>query len=96
MLVRAAGREWSVPRRCIGRDVRCVLQPGGQLLVFDGGDLVAAHDTTAAPRPLNYDPAHYAEAMEGKLWGGADSDIEEAARRNLELLDGLGDLGGDL
>ena len=96
MLVRAAGREWSVPRRCIGRVVRCVLQPGGRLLVFDGDDLVASHDTTAPAKPVNYDPAHYAEAMEGKRWGGRDSDIEEAARRNLELLDGLGGLGGDL
>jgi transposase InsO family protein len=92
MLVRAAGREWSVPRRCIGREVRCVLQPGGGLLVFDGDALVASHDTTAPAKPINYDPAHYAEAMGGKRWGGADSDIEEAARRNLELLDGLGSL----
>ena len=96
MLVRAAGREWSVPRRCIGHDVRCVLQPGGRLLVFDGDDLVATHDTAAAGGPINYDPSHYAEAMEGKRWGGTDSDIEEAARRNLELLDGLGGLGGEL
>lgn len=96
MLVRAAGREWSVPRRCVGRRVRCVLQPGGTLLVFDGDSLVASHDTTVAPRPVNYDPAHYAEAMADKRWGGADADIEEAARRNLELLDGLGSLGGDL
>lgn len=96
MLVRAAGREWSVPRRLIGRDVRCVLQPGGQLLVFDGDSLVASHDTAVAAKPVNYMPAHYAEAMEGKLWGGADADIEEAARRNLELLDGLGSIGGGL
>lgn len=96
MLVRAAGREWSVPRRCIGREVRCVLQPGGRLSVFDGDDLVASHDTTVPAKPVNYDPAHYAEAMSDKRWGGADADIEEAARRNLELLDGLGSLGGDL
>jgi len=95
MLVRAAGREWSVPRRMIGREARCVLQPGGRLLVFDGDALVASHDTTAPRKPVNYEPAHYAEAMASKRWGGADADIEEAARRNLELLDGLGSLGGD-
>jgi hypothetical protein len=37
--------------------------------------------------------ARYAEAMADKLWGGADADIEAAARRNLELLGSLG--GGD-
>ena len=92
MLVRAAGREFSVPRRCIGRRVRVVLQPGGALSVFDGDELVASHDAAAGSSPLVYDPSHYAEAMEGKRWAG-DADIEAAARRNLEMLDAL---GGDL
>ena len=91
MLVRAAGREFSVPRRCIGRRVRLVLQPGGTLSVFDGDALVASHDTTAGTSPIRYLPSHYAEAMEGKRWAG-DGDIEEAALRNLEM---LGTLGGD-
>lgn len=89
-LVRCAGREFSVPRRCIGKSVRLLLLPGGELRVRDGGGLVAVHDTSAAAGPLNYDPAHYAEALAGKSWGGMDADIEEAARRNLELLGGLG------
>lgn len=88
MLVRYRGREWSVPRRCIGRGVRLVGMPGGQLRVYLGGELVAVHDTTAGGR-VNYDPARYAEALAGKRWA-ADRDIEEAARRNLELLGGLG------
>ena len=91
MLVRAAGREFSVPRRCIGRRVRLVLQPGGTLSVFDGDALVASHDTTAGTSPIRYLPSHYAEAMEGKRWAG-DGDIEEAALRNLEM---RGTLGGD-
>ena len=94
MLVRAAGREFSVPRRCIGRRVRLVLQPGGRLLVFDGGALVASHDASAGSSPVVYDEAHYLEAMRGKRWA-ADGDIEEAARRNLELLGGLGGGGAE-
>lgn len=96
MLVRAAGREWSVPRRCIGHDVRCVLQPGGMLLVFDGDALVANHDTTASAKPINYDSLHYGEAMATKRREGGDDDIKEAARHNLELLEHLGTLGGEL
>lgn len=92
MLVRFRGRQWSVPRRCIGRDVRLVGMPGGELRVYLDGALVALHDTTAPSSKVNYDPEHYAEALEGKRWAG-DGDIEEAARRNLELLAGLG--GGE-
>jgi hypothetical protein len=94
MLVRCAGREFSVPRRCIGRRVRLVLQPGGRLLVFDCGALVASHDTSAGSSPIAYDEAHYLEAMSSKRWA-ADGDIEDAARRNLELLGGLGGGGAE-
>lgn len=89
-LVRCAGREWSVPRRCIGRRVRLLLLPGGELRVYDRGALVAVHDTSAPGGRVSYRPADYEEALEGKSWGGMDEDIEEAARRNLELLGGVG------
>ena len=39
--------------------------------------------------PINYDPDHYGQALEGKR-GLADADIAEAARANLALLDSLG------
>ena len=66
MLVRCAGREFSVPRRMIGRRARLVLSADGVLRVYDGGDLAAVHDTRAPGGPIVYDPAHYAEALEGK------------------------------
>lgn len=88
MLVRAAGRQWSVPRRCIGRRVSVVAMPGGQVRVRMAGEEVAVHDPEAAAGPIVYEEAHYLEALEGKRW--ADGDIREAARANLELLDALG------
>lgn len=42
---------------------------------------------------FNYTEGHYAEALEGKA-RYSDSDIEEAARENLRLLDGMGGLDG--
>ena len=92
MLVRCAGREFSVPRRCMGRRVRLLLEPGGRLRVYDGGELVATHDTAAPGGPIVYREGDCAEAMADKRWGG-DADIEAQARRNLELLGGLG--GGE-
>lgn len=93
MLVRAAGRQWSVPRRCIGRRAKVVAMPGGQVRVTVSGELVAVHDASQGRSKLNYDEAHYMEAIGGKA-RFADSDIREAARENLALLDGLGGLDG--
>lgn len=85
MLVSAHGEKMSVPRRCIGRRVRVVRSPGGAMDCYMAGELVATH----APGAPAYDPAHYAEALEGKAWfGGAD--IREAAAANLALLDSIG------
>ena len=64
--------------------------PGGQVVVRMAGEEVAAHDAASGPsRPINYDPEHYEQALEGKR-GLADADIAEAARANLALLDSLG------
>lgn len=89
MLVRAAGREWSVPRRCIGRRATVTTMPGGQIRVTVAGELVAVHDSSTATGKVNYTEGHYIEAIEGKAMF-ADADIREATRSNLELLDGLG------
>lgn len=89
MLVRYAGREWSVPRRCIGRTVRLVGMPGGEPRTCLGNELVAVHDTAASRQSISYQEQHYIEALGDKRWA-TDGDIEEAARRNLELLGNLG------
>ena len=93
MLVRAAGRQWSVPRRCIGRRVTVVAMPGGQVRVRMGGEEVAVHDAAEAAGPIVYREEHYMEALDGKRW--ADGDIRAAARANLDLLDALGEGGGE-
>ena len=90
MLVRAAGRQWSVPRRCIGRKARVVTMPGGQIRITVAGELVAVHDAAQGTSKINYTEEHYVEAMADKAWA-ADEDIREQARANLEL---LGQMGG--
>lgn len=91
MPARAAGREWSVPRRCIGKKVRVTVAPGGQIRVTMAGELVAVHDASQGTGRINYTEAHYSEAIGGKA-RFADADIRAAARENLEL---LGRPGGD-
>lgn len=89
MLVRALGRGFSVPRRCIGRSVRVVSMPGGEVRVMMGGEEVACHDANAETAPFNYHEDHYEEALEGKR-RYSDADIREAARANLDLIDRMG------
>lgn len=84
-----AGRQWSVPRACIGKKVNVVAMPSGQVRVALDGEEVAVHDASAASGPIVYAEDHYVEALSGKS-RFADSDIREAARANLELLDQLG------
>ena len=47
----------------MGRRVRLLLEPGGRLRVYDGGELVATHDTAAPGGPIVYREGDYAEAM---------------------------------
>lgn len=93
MLVRAAGREWSVPRRCIGRKAEVTTMPGGQVGVTVAGELVAVHDASRGTGKINYTNEHYAEALEGKS-RYTDSDIKETARENLRLLEEMGGVDG--
>lgn len=89
MLVRAAGREWSVPRWCIGRKAKVTAMPGGQIRVTVAGELVAIHDASRSKSRINYTEEHYMEAICDKATF-ADGDIRRAARENLELLDRIG------
>lgn len=90
MPVRAAGREWSVPRRRIGRRAKVTAMPSGQVVVEVDGEVVAVHDSLAGPqRKINYAHEHHVEAISGKR-RFADCDIGAAARANLGLLDGIG------
>ena len=83
---------YQTQRGCIGRRVRPPLEPGGRLGTYDGGELVATRDAAAPGGPIVCREGDYAEAMADKRRGG-DTDIEAQARRNLELLGGLG--GGE-
>lgn len=93
MLVRAAGREWSVPRRCIGKKARVITMPGGQIRVTVAGELVAVHDASQGTGRFNYTDEHYMEALEGKS-RYADADIREAAMESLRLLEEMGEVDG--
>ena len=65
--------------------VRLLAMPGGQLRISMDGQLVALHDMSKASGRINYDPAHYEEALSSKR-RYADEDIQAAARENLRII----------
>lgn len=65
MLVRAVGRQWSVPRACIGRDVHVIAMPSGQVRAALDGETVAVHDASATAGPINYAEDHSSRRFRG-------------------------------
>lgn len=85
MLVTCRGKRYSVPKAMIGK--RAVAVPAeGKIYIFDSaGLLVAEHAESAAK--TNYQPAHYAEALDGK---GIDEDeISKMAEEQIGRLSSL-------
>ena len=88
MLVRCRGREFSVPRRCIGRRVKVLAMPSGQVRGRDG------RRDRGRPRPggregPSSDPAHYAEALAAKA--ATPTPTSRRRPRQPELLGRLGE-----
>ena len=88
MLVRAAGREWSVPRRCIGRRVSVIAMPGGQVVVRMAGEEVAVHDAASGPSRPKYQHASYTSRLTA-------AGIVQRAQANLSAL-GLHEMAASL
>ncbi len=59
----AAGAASSVPRRCIGRRVKVLEMPSGQVRVEMAGETVAVHDLSAPREGPSSTTRHYAEAL---------------------------------
>ena len=90
MLVRAASKQWSVPRECINKKVKVMTLPGGQIVITLNNKIVAYHDASQSTSNINYTEQHHIQALENKT-RYQDDDIASAARNNLALLDSLGD-----
>ncbi|MCH3925693.1 MAG: hypothetical protein LKE27_04410, partial [Atopobiaceae bacterium] len=84
-----AGREWSVPRRCIGRNARLVGMPGGEPRTCPGGGPAAVHGTAASQQRISCQEQRFIEALGDRRWA-TDGDMEEAARRSPGLPGNLG------
>ncbi len=86
LLVYYKGNEYSVPKKYINQTVK-LNEVNNKLLIYYNKVLIASHDIST--KRINYLEQHYIEALQNSLPYKDDNDIEQLAKKNLNLLDNL-------
>lgn len=84
LLVYYKGAQYSVPSKFIGKTVKLNVI-GNKLNIYYNKELIAMHEIS--DKKFNYTNEHYKEALEKTITNKTETQIEELAKRNLELLD---------
>lgn len=77
LLVYYKGSQYSVPKKYINQTVK--------LNEIDNKDLIASHDISN--KKFNYNEEHYKDGLSSSIKYKNNEDINELAKKNLELLD---------
>ena len=82
-LVYYKGVEYSVPQKFIGKTVKlnCI---DNKLYIYYSKELIATHDISN--KKFNYKEEHYIEGLTSVLKNKTSNEIEQIAKKNLELL----------
>lgn len=86
LLVYYKGQEYSVPKKYINQTVK-LNEVNNKLLIYYNRVLIASHDITN--KKINYNEQHYIEGLKTSLPYKESNELEELARKNLELLENL-------
>lgn len=86
LLVYYKGSEYSVPPKYINQTVK-LNEVNNKLLIYYNKILIASHDISN--KKINYSEEHYAEGLLTVLPYKTSDEIEELAKKNLELLNNL-------
>lgn len=86
LLVYYKGSQYSVPKKYINQTVK-LKEVDNKLLIYYNKVLIASHPITN--KKINYNEEHYKEGLASILTNKNEDDIEEMAKRNLELFDTL-------
>ena len=84
LLVYYKGAQYSVPSKFIGKTVKLNVI-GNKLNIYYNKELIAMHEIS--DKKFNYAKEHYKEALTNTITNKSETQIEELAKRNLELLD---------
>ena len=83
LLVYYKGCEYSVPSKFIGKTVK-LNALNNKLYIYYNKDLIVVHDISN--KKFNYKEEHYKEALTNNIKYKSETQIDELAKRNLELL----------
>ena len=84
LLVYYKGAQYSVPSKFIGKTVKLNVI-GNKLNIYYNKELIATHNLSN--KKFNYSNEHYIEALSNSLPNKTENEIENIAKKNLELLD---------
>ncbi|WP_300703806.1 IS21 family transposase [uncultured Brachyspira sp.] len=87
MLINYKGNQYSVPKKYINKTLK-VKEFDNKLYIYDNTELIISHDIVANKK-INYKEQHYIEGLQSSLKDKNINEIEELAKKNLELLDNL-------
>lgn len=86
LLVYYKGVQYSVPKKYINQKVK-LNEVDNKLFIYYNKDLIATHPISN--KKINYTEEHYKQGLSSILNNFNEEDIEEMAKRNLELFDTL-------
>ena len=85
-MISIKSNQYSVPKAFIGKYVTYQIHDSN-VYIYDNTKLIAVH--LLSDRKLNYSPDHYADILASAFPKKDKRDIEEIARRNLNILGGI-------
>ena len=84
LLVYYKGSQYSVPKKYINQTVK-LKEIDNKLLIYYNKNLIVTHDISN--KKFNYKEEHYKEGLYTSIKYKTDNEINELAKKNLELLD---------
>ena len=84
LLVYYKGSQYSVPKKYINQTVK-LNEIDNKLLIYYNKDLIASHNISN--KKFNYNEEHYKEGLYSSIKYKDNNDINDLAKKNLELLD---------
>ena len=84
LLIYYKGSQYSVPKKYINQTVK-LNEIDNKLLIYYNKDLIASHDISN--KKFNYNEEHYKDGLSSSIKYKNNEDINELAKKNLELLD---------
>lgn len=86
LLIYYKGNQYSVPKKYINKSLK-IKEIDNKLYIYNNTEIVTIHEISN--QKINYKKEHYVEALKGSMLNNTEDEIEQLAKKNLELFDNL-------